>query len=169
MSLTQALVEEIESEAVGTKEMLKRVPADKFDWKPHEKSMTLKQLATHIVSLSAMAGLMIKTKYLDFAEDTVHRPIVNNTADLIKAFDSGTQQTIEALRSAKDEDLNKEWVMRRGDVVILKALKFKAIRKMAMNHVYHHRAQLGVYLRLLNVPVPGMYGPSSDDKAAAQK
>ncbi len=165
MALTDMLIKEIEKEAAGTKKTLERVPADKFDWQPHQKSMTMKQLATHIVGLVQMTGIAATTDYLDFVEGTMKTPEINSTEDLVTEFDKNTQETIAALKSIKDEDLNKEWVLRAGDHVIVKAPKLEAIRTMALNHTYHHRAQLGVYLRLLDIPVPGVYGPSADDKA----
>ncbi|MCZ2223164.1 MAG: DinB family protein [Chitinophagales bacterium] len=164
MSLTKALITEIQHESVSTKKMLERVPAEKFDWRPHAKSMTLKQLATHIANLSGWVSLIIKTDYLDFLEGTLKRPEINTTEDLVKENQSGTEQTIEALQSAKDEDLlNQNWTLRKGEHVIMEMTKAAFIRSMALNHLYHHRAQLSVYLRLLDIPIPGMYGPSADE------
>lgn len=170
MSLTNAIISEIEQEAVSTQKMLERVPADKFDWRPSEKSMTLKQLASHIADLSGMTGTIASTKYLDFAERASQKQEINTTEDLLKAARAGTKKSVEALKAIRDEDLNQDWIMRRGEHIIAEMPKAAIIRRMGMNHLYHHRAQLGVYLRLLNVPVPGMYGPSADDKAQqAQK
>ncbi len=168
MTLTKALISEIEHEAANTKKMLERVPADKFDWQPHPKSMTLKQLATHIANLSGMTGKIITTKNLDLADSSIKKPEINSTQDLLKELEEGTSQTLNALKSVKDEDLNENWIMRRGDHIIINIPKAAAIRNMGLSHLYHHRAQLGVYLRLLDVPVPGMYGPSSDDKLQAK-
>lgn len=168
MTLTKALISEIEHEAANTKKMLERVPADKFDWQPHPKSMTLKQLATHIANLSRRTSQIITTKNLDLADSSIKRPEINNTQDLLKELEEGTKQSIDALKSVTDEDLNENWIMRRGDHIIINMTKAAAIRNMGLNHLYHHRAQLGVYLRLLDVPVPGMYGPSSDDRLQAK-
>ena len=165
MSLKDSLIAEIEQESKNTKKMIERVPEDKFDWQPHVKSMTVKALASHIATLSGMAGFVVKSDYLDFKEGKLKRPEINSKADLIKAVEESTRETIDALKSANDEDLNKSWVMRMGDYVILNAPKSAAIRTMCLNHLYHHRAQLGVYLRLLDIPIPGMYGPSADDRA----
>lgn len=167
MSLTQALIAEIEHESASTKKILERVPDEKFDWTPHDKSMSLKKLATHIATLVAMPGFIAGAPYLDFAEGKFRVPEINSTADLVKAVDDATAQTINALKAINDEDLDAKWSMRRGEHVIVEAPKKVAIRTMGLNHLYHHRGQLSVYLRLLNVPVPGMYGPSADERIAA--
>lgn len=168
MSLTQALIAEIVHESASTKKILERVPEDKFDWSPHEKSMSLKKLATHIASLAGMPGYIAGSDYLDFAEGKFRAPEIASTADLVKAVDDATAKTIHALKAIKDEDLNVKWTLRHGEHVIVEAPKGVAIRTMGLNHLYHHRGQLSVYLRLLNVPVPGMYGPSADDRASAK-
>ncbi|MFZ2864476.1 MAG: DinB family protein [Ignavibacteriaceae bacterium] len=168
MLLTKLLIEEIEQEAINTKKMLERVPAEKFDWRPHEKSMTLKQLAVHIANLSKRPAQVITTKYLDLADSSIKKPEINNTTDLIKEFEEGTSQSIDALKSVSDDDLNVNWIMRRGEHIIINMPKAAAIRNMGLSHLYHHRAQLGVYLRLLDIPVPGMYGQSADDKLQAK-
>ncbi|HMN16978.1 MAG: DUF1572 family protein [Ignavibacteriota bacterium] len=164
MLLTKLLIEEIEQEAINTKKMLERVPAEKFDWRPHQKSMTLKQLAVHIANLSKRPAQVITTQYLDLADSSIKKPEINNTTDLIKEFEEGTSQSIDALKSVSDDDLNVNWIMRRGEHIIINMPKAAAIRNMGLSHLYHHRAQLGVYLRLLDIPVPGMYGQSADDK-----
>lgn len=168
MLLTKLLIEEIEQEAINTKKMLERVPAEKFDWRPHQKSMTLKQLAVHIANLSKRPVQVITTKYLDLADSSIKKPEINNTTDLIKEFEEGTSQSIDALKSVSDDDLNVNWIMRRGEHIIINMPKAAAIRNMGLSHLYHHRAQLGVYLRLLDIPVPGMYGQSADDKLQAK-
>src|SRR5690606_29497952 len=102
---------------------------------------------------------------LDFGNNTLKRPEINNTEDLLNVHEQGIRDSVAALKAARDEDLNENWVLRNGEHIILDMPKSAVIRSMAMNHIYHHRAQLGVYLRLLDVPVPGMYGPSADDLA----
>lgn len=164
MLLTKLLIEEIEQEAINTKKMLERVPAEKFDWRPHQKSMTLKQLAVHIANLSKRPAQVITTQYLDLADSSIKKPEINNPTDLIKEFEEGTSQSIDALKSVSDDDLNVNWIMRRGEHIIINMPKAAVIRNMGLSHLYHHRAQLGVYLRLLDIPVPGMYGQSADDK-----
>ncbi|MCO6496644.1 MAG: DinB family protein [Chitinophagaceae bacterium] len=165
MSLIQDLVLEIEQEHAGTRKMLERVPADKFDWRPHEKSMTLKALATHIANLSRMVGLIATTDSVDLADGSMKAPEITSAEDLVKLSDRGAEESVEALKTKKEEDLRGEWTMKFGDRIIMKMPKAQAMRAMGMSHLYHHRAQLGMYLRLLDVPIPGMYGPSADDKA----
>ncbi len=165
MSIIQALITEIEIEAANTKKMLQSVPFNHAEWKPHNKSMAMKPLAVHTAQLAGWAGLIVSTDELDFANNNLPNPEINSTEDLINYFEEGTKQSIEALKSAKEGDLQSNWTLRAGDKILMKMPKYSFIRIMAMNHVYHHRAQLGVYLRLLNIPVPGMYGPSADDKS----
>lgn len=165
MSLREALIAEIKKEAVNTEKILERIPSEQFDWKPHPKSNTLKGLATHIASLAGMPGLILNTEYLDFAEGTLKQPEIESAADLVNVLKEGTQQSVAALEAASDEDLKKNWVMRSGDYIIMDASKGVIIRAMGLSHLYHHRGQLGVYLRLLDIPIPGMYGPSADDMA----
>lgn len=168
MSLRDTLITEIKKEAANTEKMLERIPADQFAWRPHQKSNTLKGLSTHIASLAGMTGLIVNSEYLDFAEGTLKQPEINSTKDLLDVFKEGTQNSIQALEAADEDALKANWVMRSGDYLIMEGPKAEIIRTMGMNHVYHHRAQLGVYLRLLNIPIPGMYGPSADDMAASK-
>lgn len=165
MALVQELIKEIEEETASTKKMLERVPEEKFSWHPHEKAMLLKSLAMHIAGLAAMPGMIAATDQIDLADGAFKTPAVTTRAEIVAHFEEGTRNSLEALKKLQDEDLKKEWEFKFGDRVILKAAKGVAIRKMGLSHLYHHRAQLGVYLRLLNIAVPGMYGPSADDKA----
>lgn len=164
MSLKEDFIAEMKVEAANTRKLLERVPEDKFSWKPHEKSMTLKALAEHIATLSAYPAVMVKTAYLDFLEIKDDKTAINSTEDLLAKFDRGVQQSIEALSTVEESDFEKKWIMRSGDHIIANMPRKHVLRKMAFNHSYHHRAQLGVYLRLLDIPTPGMYGPSADEK-----
>lgn len=164
MSLTQALIAEIKNESASTQKLLERIPADQLTWKPHEKSMDMKKLATHIAVLAGWPGVIAQTNELDLA--SAPQPgAVNSAEDLVKILDEGVQKSIEALENIQDEDLNQAWSLKHGDHVIFNMPKAATIRSFALNHLIHHRAQLGVYLRMLNVPIPGMYGPSADDQA----
>lgn len=162
MSIVQSLIEEIQRERGSTKQHLTRIPADKFDWKPHEKSMSIKALSAHIAEIAGLPGLIIKTDEVDLADGN-KKPEIKTADDLVKFFEENTDQTIGALQSAKDEDLKKVWKMRHGDHVIMEMPKGDALRMMGMSHLYHHRGQLGVYLRILDIPVPSTYGPSADE------
>ncbi len=165
MTLIQDLVAEIEHEHAGTRKILERIPEDKFEWRPHEKSMTLKSLATHVAMLSRMAGIIATTELLDLADGALKAPEIVSAKELVSLSDKGTEESVMALKTKEDADLRGEWTMRFGDRVIMQLPKAQAIRSMGLNHLYHHRAQLGVYLRLLDVPIPGLYGPSADERA----
>ncbi|GMV53834.1 MAG: DinB family protein [Chlorobi bacterium] len=166
MSVIETLISEIEYEAVGTVKILEGIPEDKFDWKPHAKSMSVYGLARHIARLAAWPGVIASTDSLDLAAGGSASQEDRTKADIISEFNKGTEKSIVSLKSSTAEQLaNSSWTLRSGDHVIFTLPKLSVIRSMGMNHVYHHRAQLGVYLRLLDVPVPGLYGPSADERA----
>jgi uncharacterized damage-inducible protein DinB len=162
MNIIQLLLQELEKEAVTTRKMLERVPSDKFDWKPHEKSMTLKRLATHIAELPGWISMALTTDELDFA-DNPYKPVeINNTKELLDYFERSLAEGKKSLMSATENDLLPNWTLRNGDQVYSVSTKYEVIR-MSFGQIIHHRAQLGVYLRLLNIPIPGSYGPSADE------
>ncbi len=158
----KSLIKEIEQESISTQKVLERIPEDKFDWKPHEKSMTLKALAIHLAEISGLTSLVITTPELDFSK-TKKTIEINTTKELVDFYKKLKQKSIAALQTAKEEELDKNWIMRNGDFVIMDSPKREIIRTMALSHAYHHRGQLSVYLRLLNIPVPSIYGPSVDE------
>lgn len=164
MSKRDSFIEKIKREANNTKKMLERVPEEKFGWKPHEKSMSLKSLAIHIASLSGLPATIAETDTLDLAANGIPRPEINSNQDLVNFFDQGVTNAVEALKQIDDSDLTATWTMRKGDFVIIQAPREFALQTMALDHMIHHRGQLSVYLRLLDVPVPGMFGPSADDR-----
>lgn len=162
MKLTEMLLTEIEREALTTRKMLSRVPAEKFNWKPHEKSMSLKQLATHVAELPGWVAMALSTDELDFAENPYTPEPISATDDLLAWFEKNLEQGRGALRQAEEKDLEPNWTLRNGTEVYDVSPKREVIR-MAISQTIHHRAQLGVFLRLLDVPIPGSYGPSADD------
>ncbi|WP_017258013.1 DinB family protein [Pedobacter arcticus] len=162
-TITNLLAKELEQEAATTRKMLSIVPNDKYSWKPHEKSMNIKSLATHIADLPSWPEMVLKTKELDFANNTHHIDDVDNTISLIQFFDRSVDKSLTALQNAKLETLDEMWVLRSGDQIFSEDTKYEVIR-MSIAQQIHHRAQLGVYLRLLNIPIPGSYGPSADDQ-----
>lgn len=162
MSITQTLLKEMNNEAQTTRKMLERVPADKFDWQPHEKSMTVKRLATHIAELPGWVEMTLTTSELDFANNPYTVEDVQSTEDLIAYFEKSLEKGRTELAKATDEDLEPDWTLRNGDQIYSVRPKSEVIR-MTYCQIVHHRAQLGVYLRLLNVPIPGSYGPSADE------
>ena len=162
-SITKLLLKELEQEANTTRKMLSIVPNDKYSWKPHEKSMTIKSLATHIADLPSWPEMVLRTTELDFANNTHQIDDVNNTIALIDFFDRSVDKSIKALENAETETLDEMWTLRSGDQIFSTDTKYEVIR-MSIAQQIHHRAQLGVYLRLLNIPIPGSYGPSADDQ-----
>ena len=163
MSLNTALIGELKHESANTRKILERVPTDKLNWLPHERSMKLGRLAKHIAFLPAWCGIILNAAEFDFATGNLDRSAPESTEAILQLFDERLTEAVNVLQSATDEDLNSMWTLRGGAHVILQLPKKVALRSIAYNHIYHHRGQLSVYLRLLNIPVPGMYGPSADD------
>lgn len=163
MTLNQSLIAEMQHEAASTRKMLERVPAEFMGWKPHEKSMTLGQLAVHVAELNGWASMICTTDELNFANFDYKPFVAKTTEELVNYFDETVAKSKETLQNTSDETMMKMWILRNGDHIILEQPKVVVLRGMVNNHMYHHRGQLSVYLRLLNVPVPGMYGPSADE------
>jgi uncharacterized damage-inducible protein DinB len=157
------LLKEMEQEAQTTRKMLERVPNDKYQWQPHEKSMTIQRLANHIAELPTWVTMTFNTSELDFDKNPYVDNTINNTADLLNFFEESLESGKTSLAAANEADLEKEWTLRKGEYIISVRSKGDIIR-MAYSQIVHHRAQLGVYLRLLNVPIPGSYGPSADEQ-----
>lgn len=162
MTFMQSFLKELEKESVTTRKMLERVPADKYDWKPHEKSMTLRQLATHVAEIPSWYGMVLNTAELDFAANEYKPTVINNPEELMAHFEKSLADGKASLAAGKDEQLADTWTMRMGEKILSAEPKDEMIRH-CFCQVVHHRAQLGVYLRLLDVPIPGSYGPSADD------
>lgn len=162
MEIIPLLQKEMEQEAQTTRKMLERVPDDKWDWKPHVKSMTIKQLTVHIAEIPSWVKMALTTEELDFATRPSEPAVVNTTKDLLALFEKSVEEGKTALASASEKDLLPKWTMRRGEQIFSVMTKYEVIR-LAFGQTTHHRAQLGVYLRLLDIPIPGSYGPSADD------
>ncbi|WP_317897393.1 DinB family protein [Aurantibacillus circumpalustris] len=162
MTLIKILLKEMEDEAIVTRKMLTRVPEDKYDWKPHPKSMSVKALATHLAELPSWVTLAITTDGLDFAAEPYKPYPINNTAELLAYFEKNYEEGRTQLLKAKDEDLLPSWIMRNGEQILMTFTKGETVRH-AFSQTIHHRAQLGVFLRLLDIPIPGTYGPSADE------
>jgi uncharacterized damage-inducible protein DinB len=168
MSATAAMLQELEQECKTTRRVLERVPTDKLGWKPHDKSMSLGTLAMHV----AMSPGFIT----DWAvQDSVSMsggapPDPKTTAEILAAHDEGTAKAKKNIASIGDANLGKPWEIKGPDGKPMMAMpKAALLRSIALNHVYHHRGQLSVYLRLLDVPVPSIYGPSADENPWAKK
>ncbi len=165
MTLAEAMTAEFRQEAVGTRKMLERAPEDQFAWQPHEKSMPLGRLAGHIAENPSWADTIIGTTELDFAESDYKPFLPESTAELLTEYDQRVAAFEKAMQGVSDEDMLVRWTMKHGDRVISQLPRIAAIRGFILSHTYHHRGQLSVYLRLLGVPVPGVYGPTADDQA----
>ena len=153
---------QVKAEAETSRKFLKIIPEDKYDWKPHPKSMSIRQLATHIAELPGWIPLGINTDVLDFATGSYKPTPIKNNGNLLEVFEENQKQAMESLSKTSDEFLQNDWTMRNGEQVYFTISKEDVIR-MAMSQTIHHRAQLGVFLRLLDVPIPGSYGPSADE------
>jgi uncharacterized damage-inducible protein DinB len=161
--LNQPILSELQHEAAQTKKMLEKVPYDQFDWNPHQKSMNLGRLAAHVAELPGWITMIVTTDELDFSKFDYKPYKAKSTEDLAQFFNQNVQQALEALQGASDETLLAPWTLRNGEHIIFTLPRIAAIRSMAMNHLIHHRGQLSVFLRLLDIPIPGMYGPSADE------
>lgn len=155
-------LEQLEQEAITTRKMLSRVPADKFDWKPHEKSMELIRLATHVAELPTWIPMTLDTDELDFSKSDYKPAQIKNKDELMNYFEECLTKGREALKNGNEKSLDKPWTLRNGEQIYSTSPKRDVIR-MSLSQIIHHRAQLGVFLRLLNIPIPGSYGPSADD------
>jgi uncharacterized damage-inducible protein DinB len=163
MTMSQALLPEFDNEMRLTRKALERVPDDKFDWKPHAKSMALGRLAAHLAELPAFGAAMIKTDVIDFDKGEYKPAVANNGADVLALFDKTTAEAREAIAGATDDDLRQPWKMIYQQKALFDAPRVVGLRGMFMNHVVHHRGQLTVYLRLNDIAVPSIYGPSADE------
>ena len=164
MSLNTALLAELKHEAINTRKILERVPTDKLSWRPHAKSMTIGRLATHLAEIPIWINRTINENEFDFATANLSFESKESTGAILQLFDETLANATSLLETVSDENLNEKWTLRRGDHVYFSLPRKVNIRNFAFNHGYHHRGQLSVYLRLLDISVPGMYGPSADER-----
>ncbi|HEX4039935.1 MAG TPA: DinB family protein [Acidobacteriaceae bacterium] len=162
MTIAELFLLEFDEEMPATRRMLERVPETSFVWKPHEKSMTLGRLASHIAELPARCATIITT------EQVVRQPgtapwAAASTAELLAKFDATTAEARTALAGLGEDQLPVVWSIKMGDRTLASLPRVMALRRVFMNHLIHHRAQLGVFLRLIEVAIPGTYGPSADE------
>jgi uncharacterized damage-inducible protein DinB len=162
MPINELLIREFDREMSSTQKTLERVPADKWDWKPQEKSGSLGWMAGHVATLPGFTTVAIKTPELEIASANI--PRVEKHADLLPMFAKSSQEARAALASVTDEQLQQTWTLKRDGKLIFSMPRYDVLRAMCFNHIVHHRGQLTMYLRQLNVPVPGLYGPSADEK-----
>lgn len=161
-NIASAFIAELKEEAIATRKCLERISEDKFDYKPHEKSMTFAQLAAHVAEMIGWTTVSLTTEQLDFATGYKEFKPTSN-AELIEFFDKNLSEAIEALENTSDEEMMVNWTLRNGDHVYFTLPRIEVLRGVVFNHFIHHRGQLSVYLRLNDIPVPSIYGPSADE------
>lgn len=169
MRIVDSILMELDQEAATTKRVLERVPGDRLTWKPHGKSMSLGQLALHVATTPGeVAGMLVADEFEMTPEDFASPPAQPETAaDIMKAHDESQAKAKQILNGLDDASLMTTWSLKVGGAVAFSAPKIGIVRAIVLNHWYHHRGQLSVYLRLLDVPVPSIYGPSADESPFA--
>lgn len=160
--MTENFLKEMRQEAATTRKLLALVPYDKVGWKPHEKSMSIERLAMHVAELPGWVAMALTTDGLDFENNPYTYPTITNTKELLGFFEDCLKNGTGELEKACDADLLPTWTMRSGEQIHDVSPKGDVIRA-SISQTIHHRAQLGVYLRLLNISIPGSYGPSADE------
>jgi uncharacterized damage-inducible protein DinB len=165
MTLVEAILEDLEVELKMTRSILEAVPNDRAAWTPHPKSMPLGKLAMHIAVLPAFITICLTTPDFNFAKQGSPEPVFQSREGLLAFFDKNAEGARSSLAKATEEDLAHLWTLSAGERVITESPRSLVLLHTCLGHMIHHRAQLGVYLRLLDLPVPGVYGPSADDKA----
>jgi uncharacterized damage-inducible protein DinB len=167
MTIAESMLPEFDQEMANTRKVLERAPADKFSWKPHAKSFELGALAAHIANMAEWANLTLKQDSFDYAPPGAppyETPKFSSTPALVAAFDKSVAQARSALTAAEDSRMLAPWSLMAGGKTVMTMPRVAVIRSFVMNHIIHHRAQMTVYLRLNDIPVPGLYGPSADEQ-----
>lgn len=166
MSAADAFIHELDQEAATTRRVLERVPGDKLNWRPHEKARTLGELAMHVAvvpgAVAEMFGGPSPVQVPEFKD-----PVVNHAAELLPALEDSLNKAKKVLRGLDDTKLNETWRMMHGDKELFALPRAALLRSIMLNHWYHHRGQLSVYLKQLDVPIPSIYGPSADENPFA--
>ena len=163
MKISDALLPEFDHEIATTRKTLERIPEDKLAWTPHEKSMNLGRLAGHVAELPNFAVMAIKTDSTDLASGGYQPLTATSRKQVLDKFDKAAADARAAIANSSNEDLMKPWTLLYGGKTIFTMPRVGVVRTMMMSHLIHHRGQLSVYLRLNNVPVPSIYGPSADE------
>lgn len=166
MRLSEALLPEFDNEMANTRRTLERVPEDRFDWKPHEKSTAMGGLSSHLANIPSWAVYAVEKDALDIApvgEPPLKTPQAKSREELLEAFDKNVAAARAAIEGASNEHLLENWSLLAGGNTVMTLPRIAVLRGFVLNHNIHHRAQLGVYLRLNDIPVPSIYGPSADE------
>ena len=167
MTIAQTLLLDFDPEIANTRRTLERIPETDPQWKPHEKSMPIGRLALHVARLPEFCTRILSTDELNMAKEKFPDLTFQSTAHLLTELERTAGEAKPLLAAASDDDLKKSWKLSFGDRVIIDEPRMVLYRTMFLNHMVHHRAQLGVYLRLLGIPVPGLFGPSADEPFTA--
>jgi uncharacterized damage-inducible protein DinB len=163
MNLSNAFAGELQYEAATTRKCLERVSEATFGWKPHEKSMAMGRLASHIAEMFGWVKDTVEKPELDFAA-TDYKPFEpKTTGELVELLDKNSNEAVEVLKQVSDETLMENWRMRNGEKIFFDMPRIAVLRGLVLKHIVHHRGQLSVYLRLNDIPVPEIYGPSADE------
>ena len=167
MRISDTLLPEFDQEMASTRKVSERCPETKFGWRPHAKSWTMAELATHVANLPDWANLTLKKESLDYAPADGSQPYKREAArsspELLADFDKNVASARAAIAETSDEGYAKLWTLLAGGQQVFSIPRIAVLRSFVFNHIIHHRGQLSVYLRLTDVPVPGMYGPSADE------
>jgi uncharacterized damage-inducible protein DinB len=163
MQIRELLLPEFDLELTKTRRTLERVPEDKPEFKPHEKSMQMSRLAGHLAQLPSLGTRVLTLPQLDFSTAGMRPLVMGSRQQLLAAFDQNVREAREKLAAASDDHLQQPWKLSFEGKVIAQGTRYQMLRGLLLNHIIHHRAQLGVYLRLNGVPVPSVYGPSADE------
>jgi uncharacterized damage-inducible protein DinB len=163
MSIAESMIQELVGESATTQKLLERIPDDRLTWQPHEKSMSMSRLATHVAEIPSWVPLIVGSNELDLAKREPRPRELGSRKEILDIFHAQVEDTKKALAGKSDQELMLPWKLKMGDHVIFELPRAIALRSMVMNHLIHHRGQLSVYLRLNNIPVPGAYGPSADE------
>ena len=163
MTIAEAFAAEFRRESATTRTFLERFPDEHSDWKPHDKSMSLQKLASHLVDVPNWEATILDTDDFDFATSDYQLPDWRTRTDLLEGHQASSARFLAVLAGRSDARMRQIWRLLMGGKVLAEHPRDSAVRQFILSHAVHHRAQLGVYFRLLDVPVPGAYGPSADD------
>ena len=163
MSISEMLLPEIDQEATSTRKVLERCPTEKFGWQPHQKSWTMGKLAGHLVAMAKWGTMTLDSDGFNFEPGEYQEEVRATTEQLLADFDVNLKGFRDKLALMTDEEMHKTWTLKISGQLIFAMPRTEVLRTSVMNHTVHHRAQLGVYLRLLDIPVPAIYGPTADE------
>jgi uncharacterized damage-inducible protein DinB len=169
MPIAELLLPEIEEEVQATRTLLERVPDGHWSWKPHEKSMSLSRLATHVAEIASWTAAILEQDEMDFMSPVMQEWApreMESVSEILNELESAVGKCREIVTATSDEEFRKPWSMKMGDQVLMTAPTYIVFRRQVLNHLVHHRAQLGVFLRMLDVPLPMIYGPTADEEGA---